>query len=259
MQLNIVKQAGIEGTEELIAEVTGNIADSFVMGDKLNYNNLVKQYEESGLSTESAKKKAFTELYLVNPVTSFVGGAMSGGVFGGMAVGINAMSNRNEETPNTENKPNLPISSKTNATPSTEGQITAPKNLPIKSPILTEGAFKEKNGNFDSLPMSVEEKKANEIFNTIVQKSENNIPSVSTKNLEENNIVGDMSKARIFFVRFAHRVFPSSVVNTNTGETIDIPRNGIDKFLSGNISNEKYASGFVIPEIIENCKSFGGR
>ena len=41
--------------------------------------------------------------------------------------------------------------------------------------------------------------------------------------------------------------------NAETGKDIGISRIGLDKFLSGNILYEKYASGFHIPELIERA------
>lgn len=67
------------------------------------------------------------------------------------------------------------------------------------------------------------------------------------------SILGDLNKTRSFFIDYARKHFPSSVVNSETGKTIGISRKGLDKFLSGRIGREKYASGFHIPELIEQA------
>lgn len=67
----------------------------------------------------------------------------------------------------------------------------------------------------------------------------------------------NMNKARSDFVDYARNNFPKSVINTETKKEIGISRTGIDKFLSGNISKEKYATGFVIPKLIESASKVG--
>lgn len=78
-----------------------------------------------------------------------------------------------------------------------------------------------------------------------------NIISVDTK--ESEILVKDLHNARTTFVDYFRRMFPKSVVNKSTEKEIGIPRRGIDKFLSGNISKEKLATGYKIPELIETA------
>lgn len=73
----------------------------------------------------------------------------------------------------------------------------------------------------------------------------------------DRNILENANKAREYLIVFARKFFPPSVVNSETGRTISIPRKGLDKFLSGRLYFEKYASGFHIPELIENAKKVG--
>lgn len=65
------------------------------------------------------------------------------------------------------------------------------------------------------------------------------------------------NEARKEFVGYARENFPKSVVNNDTKSEIGISRTGIDKFLSGNISIQKYATGFKIPELIESAVKVG--
>ena len=71
--------------------------------------------------------------------------------------------------------------------------------------------------------------------------------------LFDRGILKNFNQARKYLIDFAQRNFPKSVVNAETGKTIGISRNGLDKFLSGNIPYEKYATGFHIPQLIENA------
>ena len=79
--------------------------------------------------------------------------------------------------------------------------------------------------------------------------------SVNTKDITAD--FDNLNKVRKEFVEFARENFPQSVVNQNTQKEIGISRTGIDKFLSGNITKEKYATGFKIPQLIESAVKVG--
>lgn len=74
----------------------------------------------------------------------------------------------------------------------------------------------------------------------------------------EPSLLSDWSKARTALIEYARKHFPASVVNNDTGKEIGISRNGLDKFLSGKIVKEKYASGYHIPELIQNAHKVTG-
>ncbi len=67
----------------------------------------------------------------------------------------------------------------------------------------------------------------------------------------------NVNEARKAFVDYVRENFPKSVININTQAEIGISRMGIDKFLSGNISIQKYTTGFKIPELIESAVKIG--
>lgn len=69
--------------------------------------------------------------------------------------------------------------------------------------------------------------------------------------LFDRGILKNLNQARTSFIAFAREHFPSSVQNVEIGKTIKISRNGLDKFLSGRLPYEKYATGFHIPELVE--------
>ncbi len=79
--------------------------------------------------------------------------------------------------------------------------------------------------------------------------------SVDTKKAEK--LLENVTDARKQFVDFAHKNFPKTVINQNTKAVIGISRTEIDKFLSGNITKEKYATGYMIPELIETAIKVG--
>ena len=75
--------------------------------------------------------------------------------------------------------------------------------------------------------------------------------------LFDRGILNNLNQARKSFLNFARQHFPSVVENTETGKTIKISRNGLDKFLSGRLPFEKYATGFHIPELVERAHKVG--
>lgn len=88
----LLKGAGVEGSEEVATEIANIISDQVIMGDKSNYSLAVKQYMDSGLSKPEAEKQA--TLDMVKQVgLAFAGGALSGGVIHGVQGGINWAGN----------------------------------------------------------------------------------------------------------------------------------------------------------------------
>lgn len=88
----------------------------------------------------------------------------------------------------------------------------------------------------------------------VAQKNTSNTAVIKADtSLFDRTILKNFNEARKNFIAYAKEHFPASVVNRDTGRTIGISRNGLDKFLSGNLYYEKYASGFHIPELIQNA------
>lgn len=82
-----------------------------------------------------------------------------------------------------------------------------------------------------------------------------NMLSVNTNSVK--TLLSDLNKARKYFVEYTKKHFPESVLNIDTQKRIGISRNGIDKFLSGNISKEKFSTGYKIPELISTAYKVG--
>lgn len=97
---NIAKQALVEGSEEVAAEILDTISDNAILGRFSDYNQNVQDYIISGLSEDEAYRKAFKDK--VKDV-AYAGalGAVSGGVFGagGNLVSINNNINSFNQAP----------------------------------------------------------------------------------------------------------------------------------------------------------------
>lgn len=72
-----------EGFEELITEYVNNIANEAIMGDDSEMKKYARELVEGGMEYEAACREAFKQYYVVNPLVSFAGGALSGAVMTG--------------------------------------------------------------------------------------------------------------------------------------------------------------------------------
>ncbi|SMC40984.1 hypothetical protein [Papillibacter cinnamivorans] len=86
--VQILKQAGIEASEEVVSQYTETLADMAIMGDKSQYAQYVQDLVDSGVSKSEASKRANTEFFATQPVLSALGGALSGGIMGAGATAI---------------------------------------------------------------------------------------------------------------------------------------------------------------------------
>lgn len=79
---NLLKQAGVEASEEMATELANSITDQLIMGEKSNYNRSVEEYMAQGNTEEIAKVKAIQDIGK-NILLAGAGGALSGGLMGG--------------------------------------------------------------------------------------------------------------------------------------------------------------------------------
>lgn len=84
----LLKQAGIEGTEELVSEYFNLLSDVAVMGERSEYAQYKQQLIQQGYSQSEAERMAMVEFGITRPALSFAGGALSGGVMGVGATAI---------------------------------------------------------------------------------------------------------------------------------------------------------------------------
>lgn len=81
---NIAGQSLAEGSEELSTEGANTITDWIINGDKREYNQNKLEYIKRGYTEEEASKMAFED-WMGQMVLSFAGGALTGGVMGGIS------------------------------------------------------------------------------------------------------------------------------------------------------------------------------
>ncbi len=105
----IAKQGGIEGSEEVIANLLGYVADGAIMGENSEYNRSVKSYMASGLTREEAERNAVRDRF-IETVMAGAAGMVSGmgmgtaAEAGGRAVGaVKGIGNRNGSNTNVGN------------------------------------------------------------------------------------------------------------------------------------------------------------
>ena len=90
--LNILKQGGIEASEEALTSIANIISDSLIMEDKSDLNAAIYSYMMDGMSYEEAQKKAYME-QIESVAFDALGGFVSGVGSGSMAsAGNKAMS-----------------------------------------------------------------------------------------------------------------------------------------------------------------------
>ncbi|SCJ35620.1 Uncharacterised protein [Anaerotruncus sp. 2789STDY5834896] len=91
---DIVKQAGVEGSEELVSEYAGLLADQAIMRDKAEINQYKQQLIDQGVDPDRAQKQALMQYAVLNPMAAFVGGTLSGGVMGAGASAVSEVNTR---------------------------------------------------------------------------------------------------------------------------------------------------------------------
>lgn len=89
MVLNVLRQMGIEASEETATEIANVISDSLIMGELSNYQQTVNEYMAQGMSESEAKNRAAADLGL-QVIEAGLGGALSGGVMGTAGTAISA-------------------------------------------------------------------------------------------------------------------------------------------------------------------------
>lgn len=84
----MLRQAGVEASEEMTSEIANIISDAVIMGDRSNWHAKISEYMAAGMSEEDAKTQAFLDS-LIEVGLAGLGGALSGGVMAGVGSGAN--------------------------------------------------------------------------------------------------------------------------------------------------------------------------
>ena len=138
--LEVLKQMGLEGTEEVGTDVVNAIADGIISGDQSDYNIAVRSYMTSGLSESEAKKKAAAD-FAKQIGMSFAGGAISGGVLGTGAELLNSAGSKKANASAERQWTNgtyTDTMEKTQAGGGTDGRAGATENLGGTGGVLWE-------------------------------------------------------------------------------------------------------------------------
>nr|DAL99304.1 MAG TPA: Large polyvalent protein associated domain 38 [Caudoviricetes sp.] len=138
--LEVLKQMGIEGAEEVGTDVANAIADGVISGNKSDYNLSVRAYMESGLSEAEARNKAAAD-FAKQIGMSFAGGAISGGVLGTGAELINFAGSKKANASTSDQWTNgtyADTMEKTQAGGGTDGRAGAAENLGGTGGVLWE-------------------------------------------------------------------------------------------------------------------------
>ena len=90
--ISTLRQMGIEAGGEGFANITQNLADQIIMGDKSNFGQTVKYYEQEGKSHKEAVKQATMDMYVKQTAEAMATGTLAGGVMGGAASAFNTAS-----------------------------------------------------------------------------------------------------------------------------------------------------------------------
>ena len=88
----MVKQAGVEASEEMLTEISNILTDVAIMGENSDFENLVTQYMLQGMSEEEAKKQAVLDC-IGQVAWAGAGGALSGAAMGGTVNAVNYAQN----------------------------------------------------------------------------------------------------------------------------------------------------------------------
>lgn len=136
----ILKQSGIEATEETLTEFTNAILDKAIMGDKSNFALTKNQYLQNGLNDTDAGTRAYFDTFFKQPAVAGLGGALSGGVLGAGGYGLNSLRNRSvmqsNQNNNIENETlnNVPQSNDTIV----KADVPEVSELPTQDSVISE-------------------------------------------------------------------------------------------------------------------------
>lgn len=87
----LAAQMAAEGLQEGAEDIADYIADAIIAGDKAEFNNMVREYMEQGLSEREAISRAVADRSK-EVVTDMVVGGIGGAVMGGAGVGLGYMA-----------------------------------------------------------------------------------------------------------------------------------------------------------------------
>lgn len=85
--VQMLKNAGVEGSEEGVTDIANAAADAIIMGDKNEWTRLVLYYQSQGMTPAEAQKQAFKD-WGTHVMADAAAGALSGFLMGAGAAGL---------------------------------------------------------------------------------------------------------------------------------------------------------------------------
>lgn len=239
------KQMITEGSEEAASEYLNLLADAVISGASSGMMQERDALMAAGFSRSEADAMAMTKYMAEQPALSALGGMISGGVMGGGAAALgSAMGALDERAQRQANR-------------------TADAAIDASYAEMQENGLFGQSGEQRQRTQAAIERARQADGSGMAAGAAKNTASTRETALQadtalfDRSILKNFNQARKSFLDFARSHFPAKVQNAETGREISISRTGLDKFLSGNLYFEKYASGFHIPELIEQAHKVG--
>lgn len=123
---NVLKQSGIESSEEGFTTLMNNFAEQLIMGKDSEFYKKAQEYMANGMSEKEAKKKAWTDM-AEDLAFDMVGGALSGGISTGIQTGAQKIFGGTQQA-QTHHEP-LATDKSGNATELAKNATAAPNNV----------------------------------------------------------------------------------------------------------------------------------
>ena len=239
---NVLSQAGIEGSEEVVSSYLQTLTDMALMGDQSQYELTVQNYMEEGMSEAEARRQASIDTFITEPlVNSFFGGAISGGVFGAGATAIGSLrGGRGDQVSSNINDTEIPE-------PVRAGQATV-----IKSPYQGITPIQESSGVGNSIAIGQQ----------TVDSAKNNISQATATSAAEGKSVRSGLR-KIYMAIFDNNGGQRDVAVNGlsfAGEPyyVRVNKSAINKIISDpNMSAEKLAVIEFLDDVIANGEYVG--
>jgi hypothetical protein len=144
----VLKQAGIEASEEMISQVANTVADIAIMGDKSGFRQYVNYLKTQGYSDKDATAEALFQYFVKDVGLAGLGGGISGSVVGSVTALYGNIINAQRQTrPGPADAPVAPqTAAGAPSTPPQEGTTATLRNYlkpelaePARTPAMPEG------------------------------------------------------------------------------------------------------------------------
>jgi len=123
--VKVLKDAGIQGTKELVAEYTKTLTDNSVMGVNSEYERYVKELTETGIDEKDAREQAGMQFFIFRPFAQAAKSAATGAPLSGIKQ-INSIM-KNAKTPYKTRPKSYPLPTVPSKSPLTVKKYNIPK------------------------------------------------------------------------------------------------------------------------------------